>query len=80
MVSEFDVDCVPAFMMQRPLWVALLSVAILVHTIRERWFYRLQDAFIALPWWIKTILLLAVVQLAVEFSNSEVQPFLYYKF
>jgi hypothetical protein len=40
----------------------------------------MQDAFIALPWWIKTVLLLAVVQLAVEFSNSEVQPFLYYKF
>ena len=80
MFTEFSVDCVPAFILQRPLWVAILSVAILVHTIRERWFYRLQDAFIALPWWIKTILLLAVVQLAVEFSNSEVQPFLYYKF
>ena len=80
MFTEFSVDCVPAFISQRPLWVAILSVAILVHTIRERWFYRLQDAFIALPWWIKTVLLLAVVQLAVEFSNSEVQPFLYYKF
>ena len=80
MFTEFSVDCVPAFISQRPLWVAILSVAILAHTIRERWFYRLQDAFIALPWWIKTVLLLAVVQLAVEFSNSEVQPFLYYKF
>lgn len=78
--TEFDVDCIPAFLSQRPLWVAMVLGAMLVHGIRERWFYRLQERFILLPWWCKTLLLLLTVQLAIEFSHSEVQPFLYYKF
>jgi D-alanyl-lipoteichoic acid acyltransferase DltB (MBOAT superfamily) len=79
-VTEFDTECIPAFISQRPLWVAIMSVAILVHSIRERWFYRLQEGFIVLPWWLKSLFLFFVIQLAVEFSNSEVQPFLYYRF
>lgn len=78
--TEFDLECIPAFMSQRPLWVAMVLMAMLVHGIRERWFYRLQERFILLPWWCKSLLLLVVVQMAIEFSNSEVQPFLYYKF
>ncbi len=78
--TEFDTDCIPAFLSQRPLWVAMVMGAMFVHGIRERWFYRLQEHFIHLPWWCKTLLFLIVLQLAVEFSNSEVQPFLYYKF
>ncbi len=78
--TEFDLDCIPAFLAQRPLWVTMALGAMLVHGIRERWFYRLQEYFILLPWWCKSLLFLLVLQLAVEFSNSEVQPFLYYKF
>jgi hypothetical protein len=62
------------------MWLAILFLAILAHSIRERWFYSLQELFIRLPWLLKTILFLIVLQLAIEFSNSEVQPFLYYKF
>lgn len=80
MFTEFDVDCIPAFLSQRPLWVAMVFAAMLVHGIRERWFYRLQEYFILLPWWCKSLLFLTVLQLAIEFGNSEVQPFLYYKF
>lgn len=79
-VTEFDVDCIPAFLSQRPLWVILVFGAMLVHGIRESWFYRMQEYFIALPWWCKSLLLLFVLQLAIELGGSEVQPFLYYKF
>lgn len=79
-VTEFDTECVSAFLSQRPMWVALVALAMFVHCLRERWFYRLQEGFISLPWVIKTILFFVVLQLAIEFSNSEVQPFLYYKF
>lgn len=78
--TEFDIECIPAFCAQRPMWLTILFVAILVHSIRERWFYSLQELFIRLPWLVKTLLFLIVLQLAIEFSNSEVQPFLYYKF
>lgn len=78
--TEFSTDCIPAFLSQRPLWVIIISIAIMAHCIRERWFYRLQENFIVLPWVVKTLLMLIVLQLAIEFSNSEVQPFLYYKF
>lgn len=80
MFTEFDTECISAFLSQRPLWVAILGIAVLVHFIRERWFYSLQETFIGLPWLVKTLIMLLVVQLAVEFSNNEVQPFLYYKF
>lgn len=78
--TEFDIECIPAFCAQRPMWLCILFLAILAHSIRERWFYSLQELFIRLPWLLKTILFLIVLQLAIEFSNSEVQPFLYYKF
>lgn len=78
--TEFSIDCVPAFLCQRPMWVALVAMAMLVHGVRERWFYRLQETFISLPLLVKMLLLFLVVQLAVEFSGSEVQPFLYYRF
>lgn len=78
--TDFDVECIPAFVSQRPLWVAMVFGAMLVHGIRERWFYRLQEYFVLLPWWCKSLLFLAVLQMAIELSNSEVQPFLYYKF
>lgn len=78
--TEFDTECIPAFLSQRPLWVFIVAGAMLMHGIRERWFYRMQEGFIALPWPVKTLLLLIVLQLAMEFSGSDVQPFLYYKF
>ncbi len=78
--TEFDVACLPAFLSQRPLWVTMVLGAMLVHAVRERWFYRLQEHFILLPWWCKMVLFLLVLQTAIEFSHSEVQPFLYYKF
>lgn len=80
MVTDFDTECIPAFFVQRPLWIVMVTVSMLVHCIRERWFYRLQETFISLPWLVKSLLFLVVLQMAIEFSNSEVQPFLYYKF
>ena len=78
--SDFDIGCIPAFISQRPLWVAIVFISMLVHGIRERWFYLIQERFIALPWIVKVLLMFVVLQLAIELSNSEVQPFLYYKF
>ena len=80
MFTQFDTECIPAFIAQRPLWIAILMLSILVHCLRERWFYRLQERFIQLPWPFKALALLLVLQLAIEFSSNEVQPFLYYKF
>ena len=78
--SHFSIDCLPAFISQRPLWITILLLSILLHSIRESWFYRIQERFILLPWPFKMLLLLFVVQMAIEFSTNEVQPFLYYKF
>jgi D-alanyl-lipoteichoic acid acyltransferase DltB (MBOAT superfamily) len=80
MFTQFDAQCIPAFIAQRPLWIAILLISMLVHCLRERWFYRLQERFITLHWTLKSLLFLIVLQLAIEFSTNEVQPFLYYKF
>lgn len=78
--TEFSTDCIPAFLAQRPLWILLIILFSAVHCIRERWFYRIQERFVTLPWPIKALILLIVLQLAIELNGSEVQPFLYYKF
>jgi D-alanyl-lipoteichoic acid acyltransferase DltB (MBOAT superfamily) len=80
MFTQFDTQCIPAFIAQRPLWIAILLLSMLVHCLREHWFYRLQERFITLHWTLKSLLFLIVLQLAIEFSANEVQPFLYYKF
>ena len=78
--SEFTFHSIPAFLHVRTTWCLVLCLSLLAHGIREKWFYRIQERFISLPWPVQTILLLAVVQLAIELQGSDVAPFLYYKF
>ncbi len=78
--SDFSIVHLLPFLAARPLWTALVVGALLVHALRERTYNRLQILFVRSWWIVKLIALIIAVQLVVEFSSSNVQPFIYYQF
>ncbi len=68
------------FVGARPMWTLFVVLALLLHGIRSRWYYRMQAWFVQSPWLFKAIALLVVVQLVITFRQSNVQPFIYQQF
>jgi len=80
MFTDFDIAYLVPFVQVRMTWVVLVVGALLLHAIRERQYYRLQAWFIKSSWAMKLIIFFVVIQLAIEFHVSSVQPFIYYQF
>ena len=78
--TNFDIAYLPYFLKARPMWTVLVLVALIIHAIREEHYYVLQEYFVRTPWIVKLALFLIVIQLAIQFSTSNVQPFIYYQF
>lgn len=78
--SAFDITYLPVFIKVRPMWTIVVIMALLLHAIRERHYLWLQERFIRLHWAGKFIIMLIVLQLAIQFYTSSVQPFLYYQY
>ena len=78
--TDFDGESIPAFIRARGLWVALLAAAFLIHGIGEAGYDSLQRLYIRLPWIVKLLILICVVQIVVVFASAEVKPFIYYRF
>lgn len=68
------------FVVARPMWVAVVVVAYMCQAIRERHYYRLQEWYVDAPWVVKLVMLIVVVQAAIEFSVYNVQAFIYSQF
>lgn len=77
---SFDWTYLPTVIMSRPLWSGVVLLFFVLHSTRERHFYRLQEAFIRSPWLVKVALFGAVVQLAVMFHSANVTAFIYTQF
>lgn len=80
MLLYFDWSAVPTYILARPLWVGMVVVFFMGHSIRERHFYQLQSAFVRSPWLVKMALFAAAVQLAIEFHSANVPAFIYTQF
>lgn len=78
--SDFDIAYFLPFIKARPEWTAMIFATLLVHSLSERTYCRLQTRFVYLPWILKLILFTIAVQLVIEFHTSNVQPFIYYQF
>lgn len=78
--TTWDWAYLPVFAMARPMWVAVVALALVLHGIRESWYNASVRMFVRLPWIIKLLLMMVVLQLAIEFYTSSVQPFLYYQY
>lgn len=69
-----------AFLNARPLWMLLTALGLELHSIRREDYDWLERKFIGLPWLVKFVCFLAVIQLVISFSQQYVQPFIYTKF
>jgi len=79
-VTDFDIAYFIPFVQARPWWCVLTLLPLLAQLIGDRGFVRLQSRFIRLPWIVKLLLFLLVIQLILQFRTSNVQPFIYFQF
>lgn len=79
-VADFDIAYFVPFVKVRPLWLVLVLLPLVAHSISDRGFRRLQIRFICLPWGVKMLVFALVLQLVLQVSTSNVQPFIYYQF
>lgn len=78
--SDFDIAYLVPFVQVRFSWTLLVLLPLLSQWISDRGFRRLQVRFIYMPWWMKLILFALTLQLVLQFSTSNVQPFIYSQF
>lgn len=78
--SDFSWAYFVPFWNARAMWCVCLLMIFLSYAIPERFYVRLQLRFITLPWFLKFILFTICLQLVIEFSQQNVQPFIYTQF
>lgn len=78
--TNFDLSYLPYFINARPLWLLLIVLVYLAHATSDKQSIRLQDWFVASHWTVKLVILIVVIQLAIEIESSNVQPFIYLQF
>lgn len=76
----FDWSMLPMHVMARALWMGVIVLFFVLHAMRERHYYWLQEVFVRSPWLVKLLLFTAAVQLAIEFHSANVQAFIYTQF
>jgi len=68
------------FIRVRSLLVIMMFVGVILYAIPLKWFQRLSQQFINVPFWVKAIIFIVVIQLVIQFQSADVQPFLYAQF
>lgn len=80
MFSNFDMAYFLPFVQTRMTWCIFLFLIYLLHNIRQPFWDKMQSLFVRSHWIIKALLFLIVIQLIIQFSSGEVQPFIYFQF
>lgn len=68
------------FLMEYPLWLIVVLISLELHSIRGNDYSWLQDRFLHAPWLVKLGIFALVLQLAINFSQHSIQPFIYTQF
>ena len=77
---DFQWNQIPQFFEARMVWCVMMLTLVVLHFIPQKYADRCQYVFIRLPWVIKLVIFLVVVQLVIEFMSEEVSPFIYFQF
>ena len=77
---SFRVDMVLPFLSERAGWSAMFALSILLVFLPVKFYKFLETRFIASRLWVKLIVFICVVQSILEFSNSDILPFIYFQF
>ena len=78
--SNFDIAYFIPFCQARPLWMVFVVGGLILHLTSSWWYEKTKRYFIEAPWIVKIIIIIAVVQIIINFSNEDIQPFIYMKF
>ena len=68
------------FLMEYPLWLAVVLISLELHSIQETDYNWLQSKFINSSWLIKLCIFAVVMQLVINLSHHSIQPFIYTQF
>ena len=78
--NDFDPAYTVPFFQARVTWCVFLVLIYVFHSLNTNVYTRLEDFFIRSPWIVKTLVLLLVIQLVLQFRTDNVQPFIYFQF
>jgi D-alanyl-lipoteichoic acid acyltransferase DltB (MBOAT superfamily) len=79
-VVDFDIDYAIPFFKTRKTYCIFLGLIFLFHSIRDTWYENIKVLFINSSLKVKTFIFLVVIQLVLQFSTGEIQPFIYFRF
>ena len=77
---DFSLDYLVPFFHARTGWMLCVIGVMLSYLFTERQYKRMQLRFITLPWLAKLMLFIVCLQMVVEMSQENVQPFIYTQF
>lgn len=78
--TGLNTDYIIPFLNTRPLWLLLVALGLELQSIRKDDYDWLESKFIEAPWYIKFISFAVAIQLVINFSQQNVQPFIYTQF
>ena len=79
-VARFDWAYIPVMAQVRPLLCVVIVLALVSHYMPVRWMDGARQWFVGARWWWRLLVIVAVVQLVLQFAGEDVQPFLYASF
>ncbi len=68
------------FWKARYIWLILVIIGFVMHTIPQNWNEKLINMYIKSPYILKIIMFVLLVQLVIQFKLEDVQPFIYFQF
>lgn len=78
--TDFDIAYLVPFFTARKLWCYLIIIIFALHFVPKRYYEKASQWFVNANWLTKFIVFIVVVQLVIQFSSEEVQPFIYNQF
>ena len=78
--TDFDFAYFVPFFTARKLWCYLIIIIFVLHFVPKKIYGLLGHLFVKSNWIIKLLVFIIVVQLVIQFSSEEVQPFIYGQF
>lgn len=78
--SDFSLSYLGPFAAARTLWLVLMTVITIAHSLPTSFWSRAADWFVRSPWLVKLLIFIVVVQSVLELRSEDVQPFIYFQF
>jgi len=78
--TNFSPAHILPFIQVRWLWLVMMSIIIVSHSVPSRWIDAVGRRFVRSPWIVKLLVFVVVVQLVVQFMSQDVAPFIYFQF